>query len=153
GFPAATAMATGAGLPANPLSGIITTNGNITLRTTDFGQITLNAPVNANAGSTTLGSSPGTVFLFAADDLSQNSSGIIVAGALTAESDNGDVTLTAANRIGANDVLGVATTAGQLAGGAAGDFSFVNSNAGIDVTTISCGCSGIATDFGDIKLK
>src|SRR5262249_7717705 len=53
----------------NGLSGVSNFNADITLETTGTGKITLDAPVNTNGltTSTTLGASPGTVFLFAAD--------------------------------------------------------------------------------------
>ncbi len=115
----------------------------------------LSQQVNANGGSTTLGSSPGSVELVAAEfagDITQTSTGIVVASQLLAGADSGSVTLTAGNRIGVLDSGGVATTAGVVSGYAFNNFSFVNANAGIDVG-LTCGCvSGIATDNGDINL-
>ncbi len=120
----------------------------------------LSQQVNANGGSTTLGSAPGFVELITAEnagDITQTSTGKVVASQLYVEADSGNVVLTANNRIGVQDSGGIATTAGLVSGFAFGNLSLVNSNAGIDVDVVgpTCGCftaSGIATFAGDINL-
>ncbi|GEM_PF-4458793 len=124
--------------------------------------LTLNQAVNANDGTTGLGASPGLVRLLTAGGgtISQGPAAIIVGGELDAESDFGDVVLTAANRVGAADSDGIATIPGKLSGFSGGDFLFRNHNAGILVDTLSCGCKGIFSGanstqgafFGDIRL-
>ena len=153
-------------------SGVATNGGNITLSVAQLSSptpvtLTLNQPVNANnfAGggpSTVLGASPGTVVLesFSGGSITQASTGIILGGALSAVSDDGDVSLTAANHIGANDNgSGIAATAGLLSGFSGGNFIFRNDSAGIQVDTVS-GNPGIFSGdfsvvgnfFGDIRL-
>jgi len=142
-----------------PVSGVISNGGLITLVSNQVTPdtpttLTLNLPVNANNGAALLGSSPGIVGLFsvAGGDITQGANGIITAGQLFAESDQGNVILTAANHVGANDNgSGIAGTPGLLAGLAGGDFKFVNHDAGIQVDTVG-GFVGIFTDFGNIDL-
>ncbi len=150
-------------------SGVTSNGGEIDLSATfvlsavDLFGVTLNQPVNANnflsgAPTTVLQGSPGLVSLIAeAGGVTQIAGGAILAGRLYAEADFGSVTLTAANRIGANDnVNGIAQTAGVLAGFANGDFKFVNHNAPLTIgqVQLSCGCvdTGIQTNSGDIDL-
>jgi filamentous hemagglutinin family protein len=141
------------------VSGVITNGGAITLvanQTLGFQPLTtltLNLPVNANDGAALLGASPGLVQLISTgSDITQTASGTVVAGQLLAESD-GNIILTAANHVGANDnSSGIAASAGLVAGFAFGNFQFVNYNAGITIDTLSCGCSGIFTALGNIDL-
>lgn len=146
-------------ISAGPLSlptvqGVTTNNGTIDLET--IGALTLNQSVNSNNGLTTLAPKTAPVVLrsLLSGDITQSTSsgnnGIIIGGALVAEADNGNVVLTAANHIGANDNgSGIAGTPGTVAGAAAGSFSLVNTNAGItvDLVTLGCGSSegGIET--------
>ena len=104
------------GLSVPQLSGIATNGGDIVIGSVGSITIQLNQPVNANnfvAGlpSTVLQASPGTVGLIGQGAIDQSSSGVILGSQLGIEV-NATVTLTAANRIGGNDVSGVATTSG-----------------------------------------
>jgi len=87
-----------------------------------------------------------------AGDVSQTGAGIIVAGSLDAESFAGAVNLPLANRIGANDVGGIAQIAGKVSGSSDGNFTLRNDNAGLAVDVVGCGCGGIFTTTGDVAL-
>ena len=107
---------TASGLSVPQFSGIATNGGHIVMGSSGGLNIQLNQPLNANnfvagAPSTTLGASPGLVGLVGQGTISQSSTGIILARELDIEV-VGNVTLSAANRLGANDVAGFATTAG-----------------------------------------
>ena len=131
------------------LSGTTTNGGTILLD--GFLALTLNQTVNANNGSTILGNAPGAVEPVAGNDLTQGTAGAIVAGQLEALSFFGNVALTAANHIGANDIVGIAQSPGSFAGSApSGDLLFVNHNAGINVVTI-LGTQGVSAR-GDVRL-
>ncbi len=108
---------TGAPLTA-ALSGVTTPGGagaNIIIETTTAGNLALNAPVNANGGTTVLGAAPGLIGLSSAGTITQAPAGLIV-GAGLALSAIGDVRLGEANRLGTNDVVGIPTGSGTLAG-------------------------------------
>ncbi len=108
---------TGAPLTA-ALSGVTTPGGagaNIIIETTTAGNLALNAPVNANGGTTVLGVAPGLIGLSSAGTITQTPAGLIV-GAGLALSAVGDVGLGEANRLGSNDAAGIPTGSGTLAG-------------------------------------
>ncbi len=139
-------------VPLPIVTGVTTNGGGLALGA--GGALTLNQQVNSNGGVSSLGASPGLVQLISfGGDVRQAAAGTIVAGQLYANSLSGNVILTAANHIGANDDgSGIAANAGLVAGFAAGNFEFVNHNAGITIDTLSCGCLGIFTYGGNIDL-
>jgi hypothetical protein len=143
---------------AVPAAGGIYANGG-EIGIAALASLTLGEPVNANtfvggAPSAVLQPSPGEVFLAAGGGITESGDGVILGSQLYAASLAGGVTLTADNRIGANDNgAGIAQTSGIVAGVAeGGNFQLVNHNAGITVGALSCGCVGIFTQSGDIDL-
>jgi filamentous hemagglutinin family protein len=107
---------------APALVGVVTNNGNIVLETTTSGDLLIDQQVNANNGSTVLGTSPGQIGLSAAGTITQQAAGVVVGSALEALA-GGSVELNlAANRIGANDQpqngAGAAQSPGLVAGNA-----------------------------------
>ena len=123
------------------------TTGSIVLETTGAGDLTLNQPVNANNGLTTLLTSPGQVGLQAFGNIIQASGGAITGAGLEALA-GGSVTLdVTANQIGNS---GGATTPGLLAGSAAtGSFALSDAKAlQVDSFAVSAGATTLATTTG-----
>jgi len=170
---------TGTALTAG-LSGMVTAGGagaNIIVETTGTGNLVLNAPVNANGGTTVLGPTPGLIGLSSAATITQAPAGIIVGAGLELSAVGG-VGLGEANRLGSNDVGGVPTGSGTLAGDLQSSVLFwaeraaTAAGAGLTVSTVdvldsfgsrmidqrtgtplTAGLSGVVATGGNILLE
>ncbi|HZK90680.1 MAG TPA: filamentous hemagglutinin N-terminal domain-containing protein, partial [Stellaceae bacterium] len=100
------------------------------------GNLLLNAPVNANGGSSNLGATPGQIALASQEGVvSQNANGPIVGSALLAIGNTNNTPLTgtnnAVNLTAAANLVGTSAAPGQLAGNVItqGNFAFVDTAA------------------------
>ena len=169
-----TVAVTDGGISLAAQSGVVSAGGlggDIVLETTNSGglalggqgNILLTQPVNANNGSVTLAANPGQIGLSSVGAITQNGAGLIVGSQLEALAVN-SVSLGLANRLGANDVGGVAQTAGVVAGQvttAGQSFGFRDDEASLTVGTVAvtgggsslAAQSGVETNNGNAMLQ
>ncbi|MBV8778181.1 MAG: hypothetical protein JO258_13385, partial [Alphaproteobacteria bacterium] len=141
------------------LAGVVTNGGNILLTTANGGDLELDQPVNANnflgglLPTTVLQGSPGAIGLYSAGNIVQLTTGAtggapnngLIYGSQLLAMATDTVSLGAANRLGKNDVGGVAQVAGVLAGHVTtqgNNFAFADDEASLTVGSVTVSATG-----------